>query len=129
MLLSICLMTTGVLLHVLIFFFVFYSFLGTIYSALESHRAPFCQPYFAAYATETWKTNYSVGSRRMGRKFWVLFVVYSVMVLYSVYMFSLKFNFEFQEFSALQQKHGKLKDLCRFSVTETVLEGISLFVK
>lgn len=122
MFLSICLVTTGALLCVLMFLF-FYSFLGTTYSALESHRAPFCQPYFAAYAMETWKTNYFVESRRMGRKIWVLFVVYFVMVLYSVYMFSLKFNFEFQEFSVLQQKHGKL----RFSVTVTVLDGIVLF--
>lgn len=59
----------------------------------------------------------------MGRKIWVLFVVYSVMVLYSVYMFSFKFNFEFQEFSVLQQKHGEL----RFNVTVTVLDGIVLF--
>lgn len=54
------------LLHVLIFFF-FYSLLGTTYSAVEFHRAPFCQPYFAAYAMETWKTNCSVEYSRMGR--------------------------------------------------------------
>lgn len=66
------LMAIGIfLLHVLIFFsvvfFFFYSLLDTTYSAVEFPRAPFCQPYFAAYAMETWKINCSVEYSRMGR--------------------------------------------------------------
>lgn len=62
-----CLVAVAIFLYVLIFFFSFLSLLGTTYSAVEFHRAPFCQPYFAVYAMETWKTNYSVECSRMGR--------------------------------------------------------------
>lgn len=42
------------------FLVFFYSLIGTTCSAVEFHRAPFCQPYFAAYSMEIWKTNGSL---------------------------------------------------------------------
>lgn len=57
--------------------------IGTTYSAVEFHRAPFCPPYFAAYAMETWKTNCSVGYSRMGRDA-LFFTGYSVIVMHNI---------------------------------------------
>lgn len=122
------------LLHVLIPFFFFYSFVATTYSALEFHRAPFCQPCFAACAMETWKTNYSVGYRRMGRKIWMLFVC-SVIVVHNVqcvYIYATHFLssliLNFKDFQ-LHQECGAHKDLCCFSVTAAVLWGNSCVYK
>lgn len=57
--------------------------LGTMCSAVEFHRAPFCQPYFAAYAMETWKTNCSGGYSRMGRDA-LFFTECSVIVMHNI---------------------------------------------